>query len=67
MYETPEGTRRLSSSTMKPAFVRTTSVPQIATHVPCGGETPRISTRYCGHPRTMSSGMTPSAIARPAP
>ena len=27
MYETPEGTRRLSSSTAKPSCVRTTSVP----------------------------------------
>ena len=67
MYETPEGTRRLSSSTRNPSFVRTRSVPQMATQVPCGGVKPRISTLYCGQPRTTSTGTTPSSTMRPSP
>ena len=45
MYETPDGTRRLSSKTAKRSPARTISVPHTATYTSCGTRIPRISNR----------------------
>ena len=60
-YDTPDGTRRLSSSTYQnPWSSRMRSLPQMWAQMPPGGSTPTHSRRKLGDPVTRSAGTIPS-------
>ncbi len=61
MYDTPDGTRRLSSSTCTvPSESRTRSQPQMCAHTPPGGRTATRCGRKFADPANTSAGNTPS-------
>ena len=64
-YETPDGVRRLSSSTRNtPSPSRMRSMPEMWMRTPAGGRTPRRAGRYCAEPSTTSAGMVPALRMR---
>ena len=59
-YDTPDGVRRLSSSTTKlPSLRRIRSMPATWTYTPPGGVTPRMDGMYPREASSISRGSTP--------
>ena len=59
MYETPDGTLKLSSRTKKSPFIfLIKSVPDIFAQALCFGEKPSHSFKYWGELKTSSLGIT---------
>ncbi len=65
MYDTPEGTRRLSSSTyIVPSLSRIRSEPQMCAQTRCGGFTPTHCGRKFLESASSSAGKTPARTIR---